>query len=354
MSEKLKKSEKNYNESQEKSSEPVAMEFSGETGLISKEELIKMEDEDRKYVKKETKKAKQELSDIFKKEEAKAGEEFSELMSKEEILDLLEVEEEKPDRGKIVKGLNYLRDELENNKYTHERGLARLERIKKFLSEVEKLAKNHNVNGPLIVERMLGIGNLLGSEGIEEDSEERELESKPELKKEKELENSEKMSQEELEKMKKGVDYLADYIKRIGIEFSNRDNKGLSPLIDIKNIDKLKSSVLNLESADNYKNNGGENLRLQISKIVGIIDKIGDVDRRKVTVKEDLDSLKKVSFLLGQVQDSCTDILSTIRNVKKEEAQDITKVVLRLKDGLSNKQNYVTRLISAFNRYYGK
>src|SRR3989344_2192138 len=228
MSEKLKKSEKNYNESQEKSSEPVAMEFSGETGLISKEELIKMEDEDRKYVKKETKKAKQELSDIFKKEEAKAGEEFSELMSKEEILDLLEVEEEKPDRGKIVKGLNYLRDELENNKYTHERGLARLERIKKFLSEVEKLAKNHNVNGPLIVERMLGIGNLLGSEGI----------------------------QEELEKMKKGVDYLADYIKRIGIEFSNRDNKGLSPLIDIKNIDKLKSSVLNLESADKYKNKG--------------------------------------------------------------------------------------------------
>lgn len=176
------------------------------------------------------------------------------------------------------------------------------------------------------------------------------------IKKEKgeESDNPEKINQKELEQLKKGFDELSESIKKLALEFTKRDNKDLNPLITTKNIGGIKTSASSLESVMSEKTIQGEYLMGNISKIIEAIDKIGDIDRSRATVKEDMDSLKKVSFLLGQIQEICVEILSTVRNIEKEEAKDIAKSINKLRKHLSDKENYISRLINAFNRYYGK
>ncbi len=341
---------------------------------LSDEELKEMERQDEKYVQEEIPKLKGELDEMFNKGEKRSLENGNETeqpksmqleqvedeekndgaISKDEIIDLLGIEEgEELNREKLLDSLDYLRDELENNSYTNERALARLAQNRKFLSRMEELARGQGITNIEALEGMLKI------EESEDKLKKQKSELEPKLEEgktkvggeKKESENLEKMDREELEGLKNSFSNLADEVRILGIKLTERDREGLSPLIDPKNIGRLKVSESNLESVINDRNIKGEHLGEAVSEIIRAIDTIGKVDSRMSTIKDKEKSLKEISLYLGNIQDKCSVVSGKIRSINKKEAEDIDQLVGKLKSKITDRIDYLNRKITAFRRY---
>ncbi len=163
--------------------------------------------------------------------------------------------------------------------------------------------------------------------------------------------DTEKMSQKELGGLKSGLSNLADSVRGLFVGLRERDQGRLSPLIDPQNIDKLKSSAVSLKSLIEGKNIESEYLMGAIQKIIEAIDTVGEVSRKQGQLKENEDSLRKIKFLLSNVDERCKEIFRDLRKIEKTEAKSIASSVEKAHEVIGQKRNFIARRIVAFERY---
>lgn len=176
------------------------------------------------------------------------------------------------------------------------------------------------------------------------DESEKEPEEKPE--------DTEKMNQQELEGLKNGFENLAESVKQLQVRLLEREHDKLNNLIDPDNINKLRVSASNLESTINQNDIKSEHLKIAIHKIIEAIDNIGNVSQKRRTVRENEESLSKISAFLNNVTEKCGVILRELKNVKKKEAEDVVKLMRRLGNTSEDKRKYVRKKIQNVRNYH--
>ncbi len=168
-------------------------------------------------------------------------------------------------------------------------------------------------------------------------------------KKEKPLEDSE-AGKEQLESLKNNFYDLTESVKRLYYELSERDGQNMDPLIDSSDVDKLLGSASNLESIlDNIKTNEAY-LEGAISSIRQAVEEIGNVGQRP-GVNENEDSLGKVSFLLGNIEERCIDIVNAFGKIDKYDTAPLKVSINKLLESAQDRRFRVVRKLEAFRDY---
>lgn len=193
------------------------------------------------------------------------------------------------------------------------------------------------------------VSNLKDEQGLAEARKDIEDAFKGEREKEKPSEDSE-VGKEQLESLKNNFYDLTESIKRLYYELSEREGNNMDPLIDSGNIDKLLGSAQSLESIlDNIKANEAY-LNGAISSIRQALEEIGNVSQRS-GLNENEDSLGKVSFLLGNIEERCNDVLNAFGKIDKYDTTSLRASINTLFETAQDRKFRVVRKLEAFRDY---
>lgn len=160
---------------------------------------------------------------------------------------------------------------------------------------------------------------------------------------EEETENLEKMNQEELKSLEDGFYKLSEDVQKLSSKFIEREQEKLNPLIDSENIGRLKTSALNLESAIKGDSIKSEHLKEAVQKLIRAIDNIGVIQNKRRVVREDENSLLKISSILKDIEEDCRTVFRDLSKIKKEDVKDMVGSIRRLGETSGDKRNKVRR-----------
>lgn len=126
-----------------------------------------------------------------------------------------------------------------------------------------------------------------------------------------------------------------------------RDSHGLDQLTEDPS--KLAGAISSLKSALSSQNLDANSVKQSIGRIANFLGEIGD--RQAVSIKENPDSLGKIAFYLGKVDQERQALGGRIS--KKENASEVLPSLSRIESAVKNKKEAINRKL-AFFRQYGR
>lgn len=152
---------------------------------------------------------------------------------------------------------------------------------------------------------------------------------------------------------KEWLNGLVDSARRVIAILKSRETDNFNPLIMPDKISRLSGAVNGLEDLLHGKEIKTEDLNNVFSRIVGVIDAIGDVPRL-ANMRDDEKSLGKAGFSLRALEDECQTLASRIGKLEADEYQVTSGLLKKIRASSQEKQMFVARRRDALGRYLGR
>ena len=164
-------------------------------------------------------------------------------------------------------------------------------------------------------------------------------------------EKSEKsfISPETVEGYKRTVEQMSDYFRSLDRVLRNRDDEGLSELINDNEMGRMSSIMRNLGEMDIKEQEDFEQISTSFARLYDSVETIGTFRSRNV--KEDIDSLKSVANALMMVGESTQDVARQLKIMETQDALQAAKQADRLADALFDRRMAILRRMDQVGDY---
>lgn len=138
---------------------------------------------------------------------------------------------------------------------------------------------------------------------------------------------------------------LEQDIRRIVSLLRDREERRFNPIIDSDAIRRFTSAAGDLESARTI-----EDISASISNLTRAVRSIGEVPRA-VRVRDDIESLKKLSWALSSLADGSGNLRGRLGALEDKNIQEILAQFRSLEGVLSEKRSYIIKKANALENF---
>lgn len=157
------------------------------------------------------------------------------------------------------------------------------------------------------------------------------------------------VSPETVDGYKRTVEQMSDYFRSLDRVLRDRDDEGLSELIDDNEAGRMSSIMRNLGEIDIKEQQDFEQISTSFARLYDSVETIGTLRTRNV--KEDIDSLKSVANALMMVGESTQDVARQLKIMETQDALQAAKQADRLADVLFDRRMAILRRMDQVGDY---